>query len=101
MSIKELVSQIKTIDDERNKLNCDHYIDRSDVDAKTLFAQVYEDYIEDYAAEWGCNPTFDEVDLSLEQRAESLMWQLADALAFSFEEASAYFNQEILKGENS
>ena len=100
-NVTDYIEAITELDNERNKLNLLEgrwKIDAEDYDVSSLDAQVHEDYIEDYAAAWGCEATFAEVDLSLEQRIESLVWQLADALAFSFEEAAKYYNQQVTKG---
>ena len=98
-NVQELINQIKAIDDERNTLNRLEYFRPEEANAASLFAQVHEDYIEDYASEWSCEATFVAVDTSFEERAESLVWQLADALAFSFEETCKYYAQQIGKGD--
>jgi hypothetical protein len=81
--VSEYIDCIKDLDEQRDKLNSqEHY--------GTEFFDI-----QDYSDAWGCEATFDEVDNSLEQRAESLMYKLSDALAFSFEEAAAYYHQQI------
>ena len=83
-NVTELINVIKSLNEKRDKLNREYY----KLDTSFDF--------EDYANAWGCEATFDAVDTSLEQRAESLVCQLADGLALSFDEACKYYHQVIL-----
>jgi hypothetical protein len=72
----DLISALKGLDQDRHNLN---------MQEQGLGTTSFD--TGNYAAEWGCEPTFDAVDHQMEQRGESYMWKIGEALGVDWDTA--------------